>query len=189
MRIILIDNYDSFTWNIGHYLEQCNCQVDVVKNDAAVVPNWMLYDGCVISPGPGLPEDSGNLLVWMSSFPESFPVLGVCLGLQAMVVFTGGNLINLSTPLHGQEGVAISTGVGEIWKEMNVKEVVAHYHSWVADSVHLPAVWKVSFVSEDNLIMAIEHVGRNWSAVQFHPESILSNDGIRWFQFWLQSFR
>jgi anthranilate synthase component 2 len=189
MRIILIDNYDSFTWNIVHYLEQCNCQVDVVKNDVAVIPNWLLYDGCVISPGPGLPEDSGNLLKWISLFPEKLPVLGVCLGLQAMVVFSGGTLINLPLPLHGQESEVIATGRGEIWNEMNKCEVVAHYHSWAANASELPKIWKVSFVSGDNIVMAIEHTHRMWCAVQFHPESILSNDGIRWFQFWLQSFR
>lgn len=187
MRIILIDNYDSFTWNIVHYLEQCNCQLEVVKNDDPA-PIWRDYDACVISPGPGLPHEAGNLLKWMSEFPGTLPVMGVCLGMQAMAVYTGGQLINLSSPLHGVEGVVVKTEYNGIWKDMGKKEVVAHYHSWIVDARKLPEEWKVSFVSEDNLLMAIENSQRPWCAVQFHPESIMCNEGIRWFQFWLQSF-
>ncbi len=189
MRIILIDNYDSFTWNIVHYLEQCNCHVEVVMNDALVSPNWENYDACVISPGPGLPAESGHLLQWISSFPDHLHVLGICLGLQALVVSTGGELINLSAPLHGQEGRAISLGKSEIWKDMRSEEIVAHYHSWVADPETISDQWCIGFVSKDNLTMTVEHNQRKWSAVQFHPESILTENGIRWFEYWLQSFR
>lgn len=188
MRIILIDNYDSFTWNIVHYLEQCDCLVDVVKNDVGDMPDWGKYAGCVISPGPGLPQDAGHLMGWLKEIPSGLPVLGICLGLQSLVVHTGGELRNLHQPLHGKMGFAIKTGKGKLWQSMPERMAVAHYHSWVADEDRLPQQWRIGFVSDDQLILAIEHESKPWSAVQFHPESILSQDGIRWFQLWLASF-
>lgn len=185
MRIILIDNYDSFTYNIVHYLEQLDVDVDVVFNDNLNFPSWEMYDGVVISPGPGLPEESGFLLDWMKTIPETQPVLGICLGLQAMVVHFGGVLRNLETPLHGQAGKLEEMAKGNIWSAIPMPINIGHYHSWVADENNLPATLEVLAWDEKKRIMAVQHAVFPWCALQFHPESILSEKGILWFDHWL----
>jgi len=185
MRIILIDNYDSFTYNIVHYLEQLDVDVDVVFNDNLNIPSWEMYDGVVISPGPGLPEESGFLLDWMKTIPETQPVLGICLGLQAMVVHFGGVLRNLETPLHGQAGKLEEMAKGNIWSAIPMPINIGHYHSWVADENNLPATLEVLAWDEKKRIMAVQHAVFPWCALQFHPESILSEKGILWFDHWL----
>ena len=185
MRIILIDNYDSFTYNIVHYLEQLDVEVHVVFNDNLNIPSWEMYDGVVISPGPGLPEESGFLLDWMKTIPETQPVLGICLGLQAMVVHFGGVLRNLETPLHGQAGKLEEMAKGNIWSAIPMPINIGHYHSWVADENNLPATLEVLAWDEKKRIMAVQHAVFPWCALQFHPESILSEKGILWFDHWL----
>jgi anthranilate synthase component 2 len=185
MRIILIDNYDSFTYNIVHYLEQLDVDIDVVFNDNLNIPSWEMYDGVVISPGPGLPEESGFLLDWMKTMPETQPVLGICLGLQAMVVHFGGVLRNLETPLHGQAGKLEEMAKGNIWSAIPMPINIGHYHSWVADENNLPATLEVLAWDEKKRIMAVQHAVFPWCALQFHPESILSEKGILWFDHWL----
>lgn len=185
MRIILIDNYDSFTYNIVHYLEQLDVEVDVVFNDNLNPPSWEMYDGVVISPGPGLPQESGFLMDWMKTIPETYPVLGICLGLQAMVVHFGGVLRNLETPLHGQAGKIEEMAKGSIWSAIPMPINIGHYHSWVADENNLPATLEVLARDEQKRIMAVQHAVFPWCALQFHPESILSEKGILWFDRWL----
>ncbi len=190
MRIILIDNYDSFTYNIVHYLEQLDLEVYVVFNDNLNIPSWEMYDAVVISPGPGLPEESGFLLEWMKAIPAELPVLGICLGLQAMVVHFGGALRNLESPLHGQAGKLEEMAKGNIWSAIPMPINIGHYHSWVANENNLPACLEVLAVDEKKRIMALRHRYLPWHALQFHPESILSEKGILWFDHWLtQSVR
>ena len=185
MRIILIDNYDSFTYNIVHYLEQLDVEVHVVFNDNLNIPSWEMYDAVVVSPGPGLPHESGFLLDWMKTIPETKPVLGICLGLQAMVVHFGGTLRNLETPLHGQAGRLEGMTKGNIWSAIPMPIHIGHYHSWVADENHLPDSLEVLSWDDKKRIMALQHVLFPWRALQFHPESILSEKGILWFDHWL----
>jgi anthranilate synthase/aminodeoxychorismate synthase-like glutamine amidotransferase len=185
MRIILIDNYDSFTYNIVHYLEQLDAVVDVVFNDNAIVPNWEMYEAVVISPGPGLPQESGFLLEWMKTIPAELPVLGICLGLQAMVVHFGGELRNLETPLHGQSGKLVEISSGHAWASIPLPINIGHYHSWVVNENNLPTCLEVLAVDAKERIMAMRHLNLPWYALQFHPESILSEKGILWFDHWL----
>ncbi len=186
MRIILIDNYDSFTYNIVHYLEQLGVKLEVVMNDADVMPEWENFDAVVISPGPGLPKKSGFLLDWLSAIPKDKSVLGVCLGLQSLVVHTGGELLNLPSPLHGQKGFIHQIHSGCIWSEINTPIAIGHYHSWVANLEKLPDCWDIVAKDEQGYVMAIAHKEWPWFAVQFHPESILSEQGILWFDLWLR---
>jgi anthranilate synthase component 2 len=185
MRIILIDNYDSFTYNIVHYLEQLGVKLELVMNDVGEMPIWADFDAVVISPGPGLPENSGFLLDWLGVIPNDKPVLGVCLGLQSLVVHTGGEIVNLPAPLHGQKGVIHEIQLGCIWSDISTPVAIGHYHSWVANPEKLPDCWDILAKDEQGHIMAIAHKERPWFAVQFHPESILSDQGILWFDLWL----
>ncbi|MEN9333905.1 MAG: hypothetical protein RLY35_1085 [Bacteroidota bacterium] len=185
MRIILIDNYDSFTYNIVHYLEQLGVKLEVVMNDAGEMPIWADFDAVVISPGPGLPENSGFLMDWLGVIPKDKPVLGVCLGLQSLVVHTGGEIVNLPAPLHGQKGVIHEIQLGCIWSDISTPVAIGHYHSWVANPEKLPDCWDILAKDEQGHIMVIAHKERPWFAVQFHPESILSDQGILWFDLWL----
>ncbi len=187
MRIILIDNYDSFTWNIVHYLEQCGCEVSIIQNDAVLMPQWELFDACVVSPGPGMPNESGHLLDWIGEIPEDMPVMGICLGLQALVVESGGQLQQMAQPLHGVQTRIRRAEPSSTWRNLPETCLVGHYHSWIADSVELPMEWRMVFVDEQNRIMAIEHEQMPRCAVQFHPESILSENGMLWISEWIQS--
>jgi anthranilate synthase/aminodeoxychorismate synthase-like glutamine amidotransferase len=187
MRIILIDNYDSFTWNIVHYLEQCGCEVSVLQNDAALAPEWEKFDACVISPGPGMPNESGCLLEWIEQIPDEMPTMGICLGLQALVVESGGQLQQLTQPLHGVQTKIRRAEPTSVWKNLPEVCSVGHYHSWIADSAELPMEWRIAYVDEHSRIMAIEHEHLPRCAVQFHPESILSENGMLWISEWILS--
>ena len=184
MRIILIDNYDSFTYNLVHYFEKWGAEVDVVLNDAEV-PDWTLYDACVISPGPGLPEESNQLLEWTALWMETQkPLLGVCLGLQAMVMSRGGKLKQLKSPLHGVEGYIQEIMPHSIWAHLSFPQTIAHYHSWVADERAFPDSLKITARDGNQEIMVIENRENAWFGVQFHPESIMTPDGFQWIELW-----
>jgi anthranilate synthase component 2 len=159
----------------------------IIQNDAAEVPEWEEFEACVISPGPGLPHESGDLLQWIGQIPEDMPVLGICLGLQALVVQSGGQLLQLSKPLHGVQTQIRRAQPTSVWKSLSDVCSVGHYHSWVADSMELPMEWRIAYVDEHNRIMAIEHEHLQRCAVQFHPESILSEDGMLWISDWILS--
>jgi anthranilate synthase/aminodeoxychorismate synthase-like glutamine amidotransferase len=186
MRIILIDNYDSFTYNIVHYMEQLNVEVDVVFNDNAICPDWNGFDAVLISPGPGLPHESGFLMDWLSTIPESKPVLGICLGLQALVLHFGGALRNLESPLHGHSGKLLAISKGNIWSSVPVPIKIGHYHSWVANEHSVPSCMEILARDEEGRVMAVRHSKMPWYALQFHPESILSENGIIWFERWIE---
>lgn len=167
-------------------MEQLNVEVDVVFNDNEFYPDWNGFDAVLISPGPGLPHESGFLMNWLTNIPKSKPVLGICLGLQAMVVHFGGALRNLESPLHGQSGRLMAISNGNIWSSISVPIKIGHYHSWVADEHSIPRCLDILAVDEEDRIMAVMHKEFPWYALQFHPESILSENGIIWFERWIE---
>jgi anthranilate synthase component II len=184
MRIILIDNYDSFTYNLVHYFEKWGAQVDVVLNDGET-PSWVLYDACVVSPGPGLPDESNKLMSWLIQWREmGKPLLGVCLGLQAMVQSQGGGLKQLAAPMHGVEGEIKEIATSSLWSSLTYPQTIAHYHSWVADEQRIPPHLQVTARDVNNEIMVVENRDLGWFGVQFHPESIMTPDGFRWIELW-----
>jgi anthranilate synthase component 2 len=186
MRIILIDNYDSFTYNLVHYFEKWGAQVDVVLNDGEE-PCWASYDACVVSPGPGLPDESNQLLRWLTQWMETKkPILGVCLGLQAMVQSLGGSLKQLSAPLHGVEGKINQLSSSSLWASLSFPQTIAHYHSWVADEQSIPGVLQVTARDGNDEIMVMENRELGWFGVQFHPESIMTPDGFCWIEKWCE---
>lgn len=180
-KILVIDNYDSFTYNLVQMIEQINgVGPDVFRNDEIEIESVRDYDYIFISPGPGLPEESGITLELINTFYSSKKIFGVCLGLQAIVVAMGGQLKNLKKVYHGIETdmhqgpvkSIIFEGIESIFK-------AGRYHSWVADETILPDSLEVTCTGEGKEIMAIQHKSYPVFGVQFHPESIMTPDGYK----------
>lgn len=187
MRILLLDNYDSFTWNLHHLLEPF-AQVDVVRNDAITVDGASHYDRIVLSPGPGLPSEAGIMMELLQKLIPTHPILGVCLGMQGIVEACGGTLYNQAEVMHGR---AVKCTVEEpadpLFTELPKRFEVGLYHSWAADPSTLPADLLVTAKSDAGVIMALRHARYNVCGVQFHPESVLTGVGPAIIRNWIQS--
>lgn len=187
MRILIIDNYDSFTYNLKHDLERVEgVDVDVVRNDQLNVEDIERYDRIVLSPGPGLPRESGQLLQALSVLHTlSVPVLGVCLGLQAMVEHTGGSLYNLGKVRHGVSFPSSVDTSDSLYLGLEKEQSFGLYHSWAADTP-LPSGWLVTSESSEGIVMSIRHAELPWVAVQYHPESVLTPNGRAILKNWIE---
>ncbi len=179
MKILILDNYDSFTYNLVHMVEEITGETpDVFRNDEIPLEVVGEYDVIMLSPGPGIPDEAGILKEVISEYAGKKPIFGVCLGLQAITEVFGGKIINMDEVYHG---VATEMKVVDkealLFKKLPQFFTAARYHSWIADKDSMPKELKVTCVDEDGGIMAIEHEKYNISAVQFHPESILTPDG------------
>lgn len=176
VHVLLLDNIDSFTWNIFHYLEALDTSVDVKDHHTIDVDTIREYDAVVLSPGPGIPSEAGKLMeVIDEAVRNDVPVLGICLGMQAIAEYFGGTIYNQQQVKHGQQAV-IMHAVSVLFKDLPESFRVGLYHSW-AVSPELPEALRATAFSEDNVMMALEHVTRPVFGVQFHPESILSDYG------------
>lgn len=189
MRLLVVDNYDSFTWNLVHYLEDLTGEKVVVKqNDEVNAGDVENYDRIVLSPGPGLPSESGNLMaIIASAVTKKIPVLGVCLGLQAITEHYGGRLLNLNKVMHGLQRNCIITRPDNIFHKIATEFPAGRYHSWVADTEGFPDELEVIARDEDGHIMAIRHKIDPVYAVQFHPESVMTPDGKQLLSNWLHN--
>lgn len=171
-QILLLDNFDSFTYNLAHYMRNLGCAVSVMRNDVSVV-DPLQYDKIVLSPGPSLPKEAGTMMELIVAVDGKIPLLGVCLGMQAIALHLGGELYNLKNVKHGvQETIQLNKSV--LFDELPEKIEVGLYHSWAVKSN--PA-YTVTATSESGVIMAIENRERKMMGVQFHPESIMTPDG------------
>lgn len=179
MKIVLIDNYDSFTYNLVHLIEKVTDVIPVViRNDEVCIDALATYDLIVLSPGPGIPSEAGKLCEIIQKYYLTKPIFGVCLGLQAIVEVFGGTLENLETVYHGvSTEIDIIDKNSKIFKNLNTNLMVGRYHSWVASFTDFPSEFEITAVDKNNKIMAIEHQSLPIYAVQFHPESILTPDG------------
>lgn len=171
-RILLLDNFDSFTYNLEHYLIGLGAEVNVIRNNV-VIPDLTIYDKIIVSPGPGLPEEAGSLMEVLDQANGVVPILGVCLGMQGVAIHLGGGIYNQKEVKHGvQERVkCFPSALFKFEEEIEV----GLYHSW---AVHENPNYRVSAVSEGGVIMAIENADRNLYGVQFHPESIMTPNGM-----------
>lgn len=179
-KILVFDNYDSFTYNLVHLIEKVsdNVKVDVVRNDEFPLENAANYDRIVLSPGPGIPEEAGDLLALIKMYKGRKPILGVCLGQQAICVAEGGKLINLNKVYHGVATRMQITGNDSVlFKDIASGFNAGRYHSWVIDESTLPNNYHITARDEQNQIMAIEDRDQKIYAVQFHPESIMTDCG------------
>lgn len=175
MRVLLIDNYDSFTFNLVHYLESFDFEVVVKRNDEVKQSDMDSVSVCVISPGPGLPSEAGNLLELLKN-NQNKAILGVCLGLQAMVEVTGSEIFNISEVRHGLSFELDSVKQHAVWQNIHQPISVGLYHSWATRKDLLKKDWTILAESQ-GLVMAIEHTVFPWIGFQFHPESILTPQG------------
>lgn len=172
--ILLIDNYDSFTYNLYHYLEELGATVDVCMNDSINLEGISDYDAVVLSPGPGLPEDAGELLSVIEACKGHIPVFGVCLGMQALAQDLGGEIYNQKTVKHGvHETVRIDHSA--LFNGLEDEIEVGLYHSWAVRPDK--GDFNVTAVSLSGVVMALENKGFKFYGVQFHPESIMTPAG------------
>ncbi len=179
MKILILDNYDSFTYNLVHMVEKITGTFPAVfRNDEISIADVSNYDMIMLSPGPGIPDEAGILKEVIKTYAGKKPILGVCLGLQAITEVFGGTIINLDEVFHGvATEMKVTDASATIFKDVPETFLAARYHSWAATDEGFPQEIQVTARDEDGLIQAIEHKAYNISAVQFHPESILTDVG------------
>jgi len=191
MKILIIDNYDSFTYNLVHMVEKItNEYPTVVRNDEISLDEINFYDMIMLSPGPGIPDEAGILKEVISRYAGKKPIFGVCLGLQAIVEVFGGTIINMDEVYHGvatEMEVIISDAT--IFKNIPVKFKAARYHSWIASNQNFPTELEITAKDEAAGIMAIRHKHFPISAVQFHPESILTDQGEQLVENFINAYK
>jgi len=188
VRVLLLDNYDSFTYNLLHYLEMNEgVHVDVIRNDAIGMEVPASYDKIILSPGPGLPSEAGKMNDIIRRYAPEKPILGVCLGMQAMAEVYGGSLRNLATVMHGVSSPVRVTDASELlFKGLPPVFEGGRYHSWVVDRESLPDCFRITATDEEENIMALRHNKYNLCGVQFHPESVLTDHGKKLLKNWIE---
>jgi anthranilate synthase component 2 len=194
LKILVFDNYDSFTYNLVHLVEKIiHGKVDVYRNDEIPLEKVKAYDKIILSPGPGIPEEAGLLLPLIKEYAASKSILGVCLGHQAIGQAFGGELINLSNVYHGvATPIRVGSGqlaVSSLFEGLPDVLEVGRYHSWVVSESNFPDVLEVTAKDDNNYIMALQHKSYDVKGVQFHPESVLTPQGEKILRNWLRDNR
>lgn len=178
MKILVFDNYDSFTYNLVQMIEQITqSKVDVFRNDEIALEDIAKYDKIVLSPGPGIPEEAGILLEVIKTYAPTKSIFGVCLGQQAIAEAFGGSLINLSEIYHGVATEATQIAEHKIFQHLPKTLEVGRYHSWAVNPEGFPDELEITSVDEKGMIMSLKHKQYDLHAVQYHPESILTPQG------------
>ena len=185
MRIVIIDNYDSFTYNLAHLVRELGAEVTVLRNDQFELSALEAFDKIILSPGPGIPEEAGLLLDVIRTYAGKKPILGVCLGHQAIGQVFGGTLKNLSEVYHGVATPVRITGDEALFAGLDETIEVGRYHSWVVDTENLPACLEVTSMSDEGLIMSLRHKEMDVRGIQYHPESVLTPNGKAIIQNWI----
>ena len=187
-NILVIDNYDSFTYNLVHLLQECGQAYTVWRNDKFELADVAAFDKILLSPGPGIPEEAGLLLDVIRTYSETKSILGICLGQQAIAEVFGGKLYNLKNPLHGIATDLIITDEQEpLFQQYAQGSKIGRYHSWAVEKESLPACLKITAEDEDGIIMALSHRSLDVRGMQFHPESILTENGKQLIENWLNN--
>ncbi|TDU39454.1 anthranilate synthase component 2 [Gelidibacter sediminis] len=184
-KVLVIDNYDSFTYNLVHYLEDLGCEVTVKRNDQLSLDDVEAFEKIVLSPGPGIPDEAGLLKDIIKTYAPTKSILGVCLGQQAIGEVYGGSLINLDTVYHGvSTNVTQSVTDESLFNGLENTFEVGRYHSWVVDP-NLPEVLEATSLDENGQVMSIRHKEYDLKGVQFHPESVLTPHGKKILENWV----
>lgn len=177
MKVVIIDNYDSFTYNLRHLVEELGAEVDVIRNDQFELGDLEKYDKIILSPGPGIPSEAGLLLDVIRTYAGKKSMLGVCLGHQAIGEAFGSKLTNLSHVFHGVQTPVDIVAEDPIFAGLPKEFPVGRYHSWVIDDKNLSPDLEITAVSKEGQIMAVCHRTLDIHGIQFHPESVLTPDG------------
>ena len=185
MKIVIIDNYDSFTYNLVHLVRELGAEVTVYRNDQFQLNQLEVFDKIILSPGPGIPSEAGLLLDVIRHYAGRIPMLGVCLGHQAIGEVFGAHLTNLSKVYHGVSTPITQYGNDEIFAGLSRRFEVGRYHSWVVNKTDFPDCLEITAESDDGSIMALKHKSYDIRGIQFHPESILTPNGRRILENWL----
>ncbi|MCA5004338.1 anthranilate synthase component II [Sphingobacterium bovistauri] len=186
-KILVIDNYDSFTYNLVHLLQELNQEYEVVRNDKFELAYVEQFDKILLSPGPGIPEEAGLLMDVIKTYAATKSILGICLGQQAIAEVFGGKLFNLPKPLHGISSNIIVTDKEEkLFKNFPSDSKIGRYHSWAVEEKSLPDTIKITAVDENGIIMALTHKEYDVRGMQFHPESVLTDNGKLLIANWLK---
>ena len=177
MKIVIIDNYDSFTYNLSHLVKELGAEVSVMRNDEFELEALDAFDKIILSPGPGIPSEAGLLLEVIRHYAGRKPILGVCLGHQAIGEVFGGQLTNLSTVFHGVATEGSQLGNDYLFDGLPERITMGRYHSWVVDREGWPEALEVTALSDEGQVMALRHRKMDIHGIQFHPESVLTPDG------------
>ena len=177
IKTIIIDNYDSFTYNLSHLLKELGADVTVVRNDKFKIEDLEKYDKIVLSPGPGIPSEAGLMPQVIKAYAGRKPILGICLGHQAIGEAFGAQLTNLDDVFHGVATPCRIAASDPIFKGLPSEITVGRYHSWVVSNQGLPSCLEVTALSDEGQIMAMRHRDYPIHGIQFHPESVLTPQG------------
>lgn len=186
MKILVLDNYDSFTYNLVHIIRELDYRMDIFRNDKIQLEEVGKYDKILLSPGPGIPDEAGIMKDVIKNYSPSKSILGVCLGHQGIAESYGAQLFNIPNVLHGvTSSVKITDREEKLFQGLPAKFQVCHYHSWAVVATSVPKELKVTAVNEEGLVMAIAHQTNDVRGVQFHPESVMTEHGIKIIKNWL----
>lgn len=186
MKILIVDNDDSFTYNLYHVIEQYADQVEVVRHNKINLSNAGTYDKIILSPGPGLPGEFPVMHEIIHEYSQTIPILGICLGHQAIIEYFGGKLTNLKSPLHGLTiPVHLTENHDPIFRNVPNKFDTGRYHSWACNIRDLPAELTPLAIDDHDMVMAFRHKKNNIYGMQFHPESVMTPEGENILQNWL----
>lgn len=187
MKILVLDNYDSFTYNLVHILRANGLQPDVIRNDKITVEAVKTFDKILLSPGPGIPDEAGIMKAVIREYGPTKSILGICLGHQGIAEVYGAQLFNIPQVLHGVTSVAEVCDAEEyLFHGIPKKFQATHYHSWAVQPDSVKSQLRVTAVNSEGLIMAIRHTQYDVRGVQFHPESVMTPEGSKMILNWLQ---
>lgn len=186
MKLLIFDNYDSFTYNVVHAVRELGVEPTVARNDKIDIARIDEFDKIIISPGPGIPKEAGILPGLLERYADKKSILGICLGHQAIAERFGARLVNLPEVYHGIESEIDITADDYLFTGLADRMKVGRYHSWAVDPPSIPDELEVTAMSRDGCVMALRHRDLDVRGVQFHPESILTPDGLKLIDNWLK---
>lgn len=186
MKIAIIDNYDSFTYNLSHLVKESGAEVAVYRNDCFELAQLEAFDKIILSPGPGIPREAGLLIETIGQYAGRKPILGVCLGHQAIGEYFGGRLTNLSEVFHGVATKAHIVANDYLFENLPAEIEIGRYHSWVVDVQDFPDCLEVTGISDEGQIMSLRHKTYDIRGIQYHPESVLTRNGKTIIRNWIE---
>lgn len=187
-KVLVIDNYDSFTYNLVHLIHECGQDAEVWRNDKFKIEDVDSFSKILLSPGPGIPNEAGLLLELIRTYSATKSILGICLGQQAIAEVYGGQLFNLEKPVHGIASmIQVTDKTDVLFQGVPEQFMAGRYHSWAVSNEGFPSELEITAVDEEGVIMALSHKSLDVRGVQFHPESILSEHGKRIVDNWLKN--